>query len=419
MKRALFLLLLLFSFHEAAQAVPSLCGENPATPRIFVDSEPAVSLSVNVTAPANCTYSITTSALAFFSITSPGTATGNSTINFNVPVNFQLFRPRVAAIIVGNKTITINQAGGDHGPGAKRLPLDFNGDRVSDYMAIQDSGGQMVWWRYSFHLTPGGSSSAFSFGLFNEDIPVPGDYDGDQKCDIAVWRPGPAPGSQSWFYVYRSLGNFVDFIPWGIAGDDPTVTQDFDGDFLADPAVVRKENGKATWFIKLSATNNFWFQQFGNATDKPVRGDFDGDGRADLAVYRPNSDTPANTFLVFRSRDDTLAARTFGLSDIDKIVPADFDGDGATELAVWRTTTGDWYSIPLSGGSMTAFHWGQPGDLPVPGEYNDTGRDDYVVWRPGNPGVFYTRNMDGSSFAPVVAWGNSTFKIPGYTMQVK
>jgi hypothetical protein len=419
MKRVLFLLLALFSFLPAAYAVPSLCGEYPATTYRFIDSEGGAGFTVNVTAPANCTYSIGYSPAAFFIITSPLTATGNSTITFNVGAHHSLERGRVAAITVGNKSITVNQGRGDHGLGAIRLALDFNGDMVTDYMVIENQDGQMVWWRYSYHITPGASSSAFAFGLFNEDTPVPSDYDGDQKCDFAVWRPGPTPTSQAYFYVFHSTGNFVEYIPWGIAGDDPTITQDFDGDFVADPAVVRKESGKAVWYIKLSATNTFWFQQFGDATDKPILGDFDGDYRADLAVYRPNTGTPANTFFFIRSRDDGLGGRTFGLSDIDKVVPTDFDGNDATELTVWRTTTGDWFSTPAAGGAMTAFHWGQPGDLPVPGEYNSAYATDYVVWRPGNPGVFYTSNTSGSPFAPVVYWGNSTFKVPGYTMQVK
>lgn len=419
MKRAFFLLLTLVSFLPTVYAVPSLCGEYPATTMMYIDSLGGTGFTASVTAPANCTYSIGRSPNFFFTITSPTTATGNSTITFNVPPNHSLQRARVGTITVGNKSITINQGRGDHGAAAKRLPLDFNGDRVSDYMVIENQGGQMIWWRYSYHLTPGASSSAFAFGLFDEDTPVPTDYDGDQKCDIAVWRPGPTPTAQAYFYVYHSDGNFVQYIPWGIAGDDPTITQDFDGDFVADPAVVRKENGKAVWYIKLSATNTFWFQQFGNATDKPILGDFDGDHRADLAVYRPNTDTPANTFFFLRSSDDGLGGRTFGLSDIDKVVPADFDGDDATDLAVWRTTTGDFFSTPAAGGGMTTFHWGQPGDLPVPGEYNDSHATDYVVWRPGSPGVFFTKNTGGTPFAPVVYWGNSTFKVPGYTMQVK
>lgn len=418
MKRLLFLLFALFFFLQTAHAVQSLCGERPATAYHELDWFGGTGFTVAVTAPANCTYDIGVRGSLGITVTSPATATGNSTITYNVSQNNSLAFPRVGVILVGNKTITINQ-GRAEGAAAKRVQFDFNGDSISDYVAIQNQSNQMIWWRYSFHFAPGEQTSAHNFGLWDQDIPVSANFDSDFKCDFAVWRPGPTPNSQAYFIILRSAGNFVEYIPWGITGDDPTITQDFDGDLLADPAVVRKENGKLVWYVKLSATGGFWGQQFGNDTDKPIRGDFDGDFHADLAVYRPNTGSPANTFFWVRSSDDTATGRNFGLSDIDKIVPADFDGDGATDLAVWRTTTGDFHSTPASGGGVMTVHWGQPGDLPIPGEFNSTHRDDYVVWRPGNPGVFYTMNTDGTPHRPVVHWGNADFRLPAYTTHVK
>ena len=49
------------------------------------------------------------------------------------------------------------------------------------------------------------------------DLPSPGDYDGDGKADLAVWRPG----AQGIFYIQGSTSGFT-VIPWGIAGDRPT-----------------------------------------------------------------------------------------------------------------------------------------------------------------------------------------------------
>ena len=55
-------------------------------------------------------------------------------------------------------------------------------------------------------------------------IPVPGDYDGDGKTDLAVWTPS----SGQWVIVFSGTGKTVAR-QWGLPGDTPIVG-DFDGD---------------------------------------------------------------------------------------------------------------------------------------------------------------------------------------------
>jgi hypothetical protein len=71
---------------------------------------------------------------------------------------------------------------------------------------------------------------------------------------------------------------------WGL-GTDIAVPGDFDGDGRTDLAVYRPSSG--TWYF-LYAKNNFTTSAsaaWGTSTDRPMVGDYDGDGKADLALF--------------------------------------------------------------------------------------------------------------------------------------
>jgi hypothetical protein len=64
------------------------------------------------------------------------------------------------------------------------------------------------------------------------------------------------------------------------------LTGDFDGDGKIDLAVYRPDEGK--WFIANSGSPTYSVYQFGALTDIPTPADYDGDGRTDIAIFRPS-----------------------------------------------------------------------------------------------------------------------------------
>src|SRR5262249_27053955 len=108
---------------------------------------------------------------------------------------------------------------------------------------------------------------------------APGDFDGDGKTDIAVFRPATG----TWFIRYSGTPTSAA-IAWGGVGDVP-VPADYDGDGVVDVAVFRPASG--TWFIRYSATPTSATIVWGGSGDVAVPADYDGDGIADIAVFRP------------------------------------------------------------------------------------------------------------------------------------
>ncbi len=271
-------------------------------------------------------------------------------------------------------------------PGQKPV-LDFDGDGKTDYAVVRNNGVNLNW--YLQRSTAGYFGQQWGTPASNDQL-VPEDYDGDNKWDLAVWRPG----SPATFFIFQSATSTVRQVPFGQTGDEPRITQDFDGDGKADPAVVRNVGGVLTWYI-LRSTLGFTSAAFGvGATDVAMRGDYDGDHKADIVVYRFTT----FTYYVLRSSDGGVQAANFGTS-ADFRFPADFDGDGKTDYAVWRGVplggVGTWYWLQSSDGAFRSLPFGSSGvDLPVPGDYDGDGKTDQAVWRPGTPSTFYVNRSN-------------------------
>ncbi|MCY7374903.1 MAG: DUF4394 domain-containing protein [Pyrinomonadaceae bacterium] len=261
--------------------------------------------------------------------------------------------------------------------------LDVNGDRRADFIVSRTISGNV---NSIFFGRSDGTFGNVVFG-FSDDIFTPGDYDGDGRTDIAVWRP-----SNGTFYTLRSSDNVTVGVQFGQAGDEP-VARDYDGDGRTDYAVVRRTGGVMIWYVRNSSNNSVTGTTFGAATDVTAPGDYDGDGRFDLAVFRGSGNQPA-TFFVQRSSGGFTATQ-FGLGS-DLVVPGDYDGDGRTDFAVVRTGTAyNWYILRSSNGTLQTTVLGTKPHLTVQNDYDGDGRTDVAVFRPENGSFYVTQSSNG------------------------
>jgi hypothetical protein len=206
-----------------------------------------------------------------------------------------------------------------------------------------------------------------SLGTTGDDARISADYDGDGITDFAVFRPGTGAGQQSVFFIVNSVDGVLRAKDFGLDVDVPVIGN-YGGDRKDDVAVYRTTTG--TYFVSDGASS-FRAQPWGTfATDVVVPGDYDGDGITDFAIWRGRIDGTSGIWFILESTTQTLRAQQWGIGStagVDRPVPADYDGDGKTDLAVVRNADGvlTWYILRSSDGLMYATVFGFSTDIPV------------------------------------------------------
>jgi len=109
------------------------------------------------------------------------------------------------------------------------------------------------------------------FGIpwgISSDFAIPGDYDGDGKTDVAIVREGASATDPLLWAAYRSDGQGAILVQFGLTGDDFTAQGDYDGDNKTDIGVWRQSSG-VFWVIK-SSNSELIGVNWGGAGDIPV-----------------------------------------------------------------------------------------------------------------------------------------------------
>ena len=98
---------------------------------------------------------------------------------------------------------------------------------------------------------------------------VPGDYDGDNKTDIAVVREGSTATSPLVWYVQLSQTGGLYATTFGLTGDDLNAQGDYDGDNKTDVAIWRNSTGQF-YIQRTTNPSQFQVQQWGQPGDFPI-----------------------------------------------------------------------------------------------------------------------------------------------------
>jgi subtilisin len=193
--------------------------------------------------------------------------------------------------------------------------------------------------------------------------------------------------------VWSGCGVDECFGPFGVSGDLP-VAGDWLGTGVTNVGVFRPGTGR--WYIDLDG-NGIWsgcdldgcWGEYGLRGDLPVAGDWNGNGTESIGVFRPSTgmwylDNGNGTW---NGCGTDMCIGPFGAPG-DLPVAGDWTNTGTAKVGVYRPSTGMWYLDDGNGtwnGCGTDIcigPFGASGDLPVAGDWTNTGTVKIGVFRP-------------------------------------
>jgi hypothetical protein len=235
--------------------------------------------------------------------------------------------------------------------------------RLKSVLGVFGVDGQ---WRFDRNRNGRLDAAKYTFG-YASDVPLVGDWTGDGKPKIGVFR-SLADGSAQ-FYLdmdgdFRWSWSTDKVCNFGLAGDRPVVG-DWTGDGTTKVGVFRSANGTGQFGLDMDG-DCVWNGRvdrnvyYGFGTDTPIAGDWTGNGRAKIGVFRAEGGGHGAFYLDWNGNfgwdgDDAThgkdAAAWFGFGT-DVPVVGDWRGTGESRIGVVRpdpSTGALTWSIDLDG----------------------------------------------------------------------
>lgn len=283
---------------------------------------------------------------------------------------------------------------------------DWDGDGVDDVGVFVNGDWYLLYGDWADGLSAEQLQTLYAkLGGSESDQPVAGDWDGDGKCDIAVFG---LQGSEEDEILATEPGLPSDL---NDTRTDTTL-------YVSDEAYKRAKNlppelkdqefGIAAYrdvsranFVNVGATHQTAAQKrrdiidhvfrYGGKDDVAIAGDWNGDGRTEIGFYRNGSWTLDMNGNGKIDEGDVVGR---GPKGSYKPVVGDWNGDGIDGVALFDDSTGEWlfdtngdFNIDDSDLRVN-WRFGRKGDEPVAGDWNGDGRDEVGVYREqGDSGV--------------------------------
>jgi hypothetical protein len=246
------------------------------------------------------------------------------------------------------------------------------------------------------------------FGGDATDILVVGDWNGDGKTKIGVYRAAVG----MWYLDYNGNGAWDGCTTdrcfgFGISTDTPVVG-DWNGDGKTKIGMYRASvgmwyldyNGNGAWDPTTDQSGSFG----GDPTDTPVVGDWNGDGKTKIGVYRKSTGTwhlDINGTGAWDPSCSTILCIAWGSDPADLPVVGDWTGDGKTKIGVYRS--GSWYLDTSGNGAWNGCttdkcmsFGGDPTDQPVVGDWTGDLKAKIGVYRASNGYWYLDKNGNGA-----------------------